>query len=144
MPSSSLTNVTSRQRNRLRPKRRGAVAVEFAIVVPILFLFFFAGFEFMRVSMVRHTVDNAVYEGARRGIIPGSTNAEVRSEAERVLGTIGIDTFNLEVLPANITDQTEEVTVRITVPLDENTYVPAKYFLGEELVRELTLQREGL
>ncbi|MEP3830544.1 TadE family protein [Rhodopirellula bahusiensis] len=123
--------------------RQGAVAVEFAIVVPLLFLFFFAGFEFMRVAMVRHTVDNAVYEGARVGIIPGGTNAEIRAEATRILGTIGIDEFTLDVEPANITDATEDITVRVTVPLDRNTYVPAQYFLGEEMQRELTMRREG-
>lgn len=123
--------------------RKGAVAVEFAIVVPLLFLFFFAGFEFMRVAMVRHTVDNAVYEGARVGIIPGGTNAEIRAEATRILGTIGIDEFTLDVEPANITDATEDITVRVTVPLDRTTYVPAQYFLGEEMQRELTMRREG-
>ena len=123
--------------------RKGAVAVEFAIVVPLLFLFFFAGFEFMRVAMVRHTVNNAVYEGARVGIIPGGTNAEIRAEATRILGTTGIDEFTLDVEPANITDATEDITVRVTVPLDRNTYVPAQYFLGEEMQRELTMRREG-
>ncbi|WP_047813047.1 TadE/TadG family type IV pilus assembly protein [Rhodopirellula islandica] len=135
---------THSRRHLAQPKsRQGAVAVEFAVVVPLLFLFFFAGFEFMRVAMVRHTIDNAVYEGARVGIIPGGTNAEVRTEATRILGTIGIDVFNLEVEPANITDATQDITVRVTVPLDRNTYVPANYFLGEEMQRELTMRREG-
>ncbi len=39
--------------------RRGATLVEFALVVPILFLLFFAAVEFARVAMIRHTVDNA-------------------------------------------------------------------------------------
>ncbi|WP_430454590.1 TadE/TadG family type IV pilus assembly protein [Rhodopirellula europaea] len=138
-----LSPTHSRQRTAKPDARQGAVAVEFAIVVPLLFLFFFAGFEFMRVAMVRHTVDNAVYEGARVGIIPGGTNAEIQAEATRILGTIGIDDFTLEVEPANITDATQDITVRVTVPLDRNTYVPADYFLGKELQRELTMRREG-
>ncbi|MFG0265011.1 MAG: TadE/TadG family type IV pilus assembly protein [Rhodopirellula sp. JB055] len=138
-----LSPTHSRQRTIHPDARQGAVAVEFAIVVPLLFLFFFAGFEFMRVAMVRHTIDNAVYEGARVGIIPGGTNAEIQAEATRILGTIGIDDFTLEVEPANITDATQDITVRVTVPLDRNTYVPADYFLGKELQRELTMRREG-
>ncbi len=123
--------------------RSGAVLVEFAIVVPILFLFFFAGFEFCRVSMIRHTVDNAVYEAARRGIIPGATNADVRNEAERILSTIGLNVFNIQIRPGTIRDETEEITVAITVPLDANTFVPAQYFLGKQTRRELTMRREG-
>jgi Flp pilus assembly protein TadG len=117
--------------------------VEFAIVVPILFLFFFAGFEFCRVSMIRHTVDNAVYESARRGIIPGATSSDVRGEAERILSTIGLNVFDIQVSPGTIDDETEELTVAITVPLDANTFVPAQYFIGKQTRRELTMRREG-
>ncbi|MCC9657468.1 TadE/TadG family type IV pilus assembly protein [Rhodopirellula halodulae] len=131
------------KRSRRNDARRGVVAVEFAIVVPLLFLFFYAGFEFMRVSMIRHTIDNAVYEGARVGIIPGGTNAEIQAEADRIMGTVGVNDYALEVRPANITDDTEEVTVRVSVPLDRNTYLPANYFLGRTIERELTMRREG-
>ena len=61
---------------RVSQRRTGAVMVEFVIVAPLLFLFFFAAFEFCRVAMIRHTADNAVYEGARIGIIPGATADE--------------------------------------------------------------------
>ncbi len=56
--------------------------VEFAIVAPLLFLFFFAAMEFCRVAMIRHTADNAVYEGCRVGIIPGATVDEAKAEAD--------------------------------------------------------------
>lgn len=126
-----------------RPARHGAVLVEFAIVVPLLFLFFFAAFEFCRVAMIRHTVDNAIYEGARRGIIPGGTHAEVREETQRILSTIGLTTYTLDVTPAVIDDDVDEVTIELTVPLDVNTFVPADYFLGKQVTRTLTMRREG-
>ena len=117
--------------------------VEFAVVAPLLFMFFFAGFEFCRASMIRHTVDNATYESVRRGIIPGATAGEVRAEAERVLSTIGVSATELQVIPAVINDDTSELTVRIRVRLDENTFVPALFFVGREFERELTMTREG-
>ena len=117
--------------------------VEFAVVAPLLFMFFFAGFEFCRVSMIRHTVDNAAYESVRRGIIPGATAGEVRAEVERVLSTIGVTATNLQVIPSVINDDTKELTVRIRVRLDENTFVPALFFVGREFERELTMTREG-
>lgn len=125
-----------------RTRREGALAVEFALVVPIVFVLFFGAFEFCRVAMIRHTVDNAVYEGGRRGIIPGGSAQDVSREAQRVLSTIGITGANINVVPARITPTTEEVTVTVTVPLDENTFLPARHFAGRTVTRSLSMQRE--
>ncbi len=122
-------------------KRRGVVAVEFAVVAPLVFLFFFGAFEMCRVSMIRHTVDNAVYEAARVGIVPGATAADVRTEADRVLSTIGLRGYDVRVTPTNLQDATR-VTVQIDVPVDRNSFVPAKYFIGKTIRRDLSLARE--
>lgn len=130
--------------NRRRIDRRGATMVEFAIVAPLVFTFFFAAFEFCRVAMIRHTADNAVYEACRVAIIPGATANEVRSEASRVLATVGINNVALSVDPSRIDRDTDEVTVRVRVPLDDNSFIPQQFFGGQTIVRELTLRREGI
>lgn len=132
-----------RQRRIAGNDRRGTTSVEFALVAPLLFLFFFAAFEFVRVAMIRHTADNAVYEACRVGIIPGSTTGEVRAEANRIMSTIGATNVGLTVIPGAIDSDTEEITVRIDVPLDQNSYVPNQFVAGRSIVRELTLRREG-
>lgn len=125
--------------------RTGAAMVEFAIVVPLLFLFFFTAFEFCRVAMIRHTVDNAVYEGARLAIIPGGTSADATQEAQRILNSLGIDDANIVVTPSNIDNTTENVTVQITVPLDSNSFVPTNTFVaGKDVIASLTMRREGV
>ena len=124
--------------------RRGAATVEFALVAPLLFLLFFGALEFCRVAMIRHTADNAVYEGCRIGIIPGATSDEVRNQTRNVMSTMGVGTINIEVTPAVIRRDTDVVTVRIDVPLDENSYVPNQFFNGQTIIRELTLRREGV
>jgi len=68
--------------------RAGAVVTEFAICAPLLFFFFFASLEFSRVNMIRQSVENAVYEGARRGIVPGATAANCQASAQAVLNSI--------------------------------------------------------
>src|SRR6056297_515601 len=50
--------------------RHGVAVVEFVFVATIAFVLFFAAFEFCRVAMIRHTADNAVYEGARCALPP--------------------------------------------------------------------------
>ncbi|QDT04658.1 TadE-like protein [Rubripirellula lacrimiformis] len=124
-------------------RRTGATAVEFALVAPLLFLFFFAAMEFVRVAMIRHTADNAVYEGCRMGIIPGATNGEVRAETLRIMNTMGVNSVGLTVTPGAINSATEEVTVRLEIPLDSNSFVPNQFVAGRTIVRELTLRREG-
>ena len=116
---------------------------EFAVVAPLLFLFFFAAFEFCRVAMIRHTADNAVYEGCRAGVIPGATNGEAESEARRVLATLGVTNAIVAVVPSAITRDTEDVTVRVEVSLDENSFVPNRFIAGRSIIRELTMRREG-
>lgn len=134
------------RKHRSSAKRRtGAAMVEFAIVSPLLFLFFFTAFEFCRVAMIRHTVDNAVYEAARLAIIPGGTGADATQEAQRILNSLGIDDANIVVTPSNINNATENVTVQITVPLDSNSFVPTNAFVaGKDVVATLTMRREGV
>jgi Flp pilus assembly protein TadG len=124
--------------------RKGAAMVEFAIVAPILFLFFFAAFEFCRVNMIRHTADNAVYEGARVAIIPGATAAEAEAEARLILNSLGLNNVTVTVTPGTIRRDTEEVTVRAEIPLDQNSFIPASFTSGQSVDRELTMTREGV
>ena len=132
------------KRSRKSRQRAGATLVEFAIVAPLLFLFFFAAMEFCRVAMIRHTADNAVYEGCRVGIVPGATAGEVNAEATRILSSLGVTNVGIDVVPSKLDRDTEEVTVRITVPLDDNSFVPNQFFSGRSITRELTLRREGI
>jgi len=125
-------------------RRRGAVAVEMAVVTGLAFFFFFAALEFCRVSMMRHTVEHALYEGARQGIVPGATAAEVQSKAQNVLRTIGIRSATIDVTPVAISSLTPEVSVRIRMPLDQNLFAPAFFFRGRALDRTIVMQREGI
>ena len=122
--------------------RSGVVATEFAITLPIVLLFFFAAFEVCRFSMIVHTVDNAVYEGARRGIIPGATSGQCRNEARRILGALGVRNATVVVTPGTIETETPRVTVDITVPFGQNSFVPLNFFDGMAVRRSLTMTRE--
>jgi Flp pilus assembly protein TadG len=127
---------------RRRHSRSAAVVVEFAICVPILFLFFFASLEFSRVNMIRQSVENAVYEGARRGIVPGATADDCRASAQAVLNSISARDATISVTPAVITKNTPEVTVAVTVPVNNNSWVIPVFFRDKNIASNMTLQRE--
>ena len=136
--------VSQPQNKRIRgtPDRSGAVLVEFALTVGLAFFFFFAAFEFCRISMIRHSVENALYEGARQGILPGATADEVKAAATRVLGTVGLRGATIDVVPATIQNSSPTVSVRIRLPLDRGLFGPAFFFIGKSLDRTFEMQRE--
>ena len=133
--------------NVVRPtfgNRKGAVTVEMALTVSLAFFFFFSALEFTRISMIRHTVENALYEGGRQGIIPGATSAEVQATSARILRTIGITGASISVTPSTIENSTREIAVRIQLPLDRGLFAPAVFFVGKTLDRTLVMRREGV
>jgi len=131
-------------RNRKRNPRRGAVAVEMAITLPILFLFVFTSIEFARMNVIRHTVDNAAYEAARRAIVPGATAADADSVARSILSTVGTKGITVTVTPAVIRLDSPEVRVDISVACDQNGFITPVFFKGKQLTGRSTLRREAL
>jgi Flp pilus assembly protein TadG len=122
--------------------RSGAVVVEFAICAPILFMFFFASPEFSRVNMIRQSIENAVYEGARRGIVPGATADDCRNSAQVVLNSIFARNATISVTPTVITQDTSEVTVAVAVPVNSNSWVTPVFFANKTISGAMTLKRE--
>jgi Flp pilus assembly protein TadG len=125
-----------------RHARRGAVVTEFAICAPILFFFFFAALEFSRVNMIRQSVENAVYEGSRRGIVPGATADDCRNAAQVVLNMISANNASVTVTPSEIAPTTPEVTVSISVPINSNSWVAPFFFRDKTITNSMTLRRE--
>ena len=125
-----------------RPGRSGAVVTEFAICAPLLFFFFFASLEFSRVNMIRQSVENAVYEGARRGIVPGATADDCRASAQAVLNSISALGATVNVSPSVITNDTDQVTVAVTVPVNNNSWVLPVFFADKTISSSMTLRRE--
>jgi hypothetical protein len=106
-----------------------------------LLLFVFALFEFGRFHMLQHTVENAAYEGARRGIVPGATAPLCRNTARGVLAAGSIQAAEVTVEPATILPDTELVTVRIVVDINQNAWV-SRFFVDRIVESSCTLRRE--
>ena len=83
-----------------RLSQRGATAVEFAIIFPLLIILIFAMIEFGLYLFNRQVITNACREGVRFGVVsrePRRTNAEIQNEvlsyAQQHLVTFGSDTL---------------------------------------------------
>lgn len=82
-----------------RLNERGAVAAEFAFLLPVLLMILFGIIEFGMIMYSREVVTNAVREGARAGIVQGPpkrTVGEITTIANNYLAGTGIN-------PANVT-----------------------------------------
>lgn len=125
-----------------RPSRSGATTVEFALTVPIAFLLLMASVEFARVNMIRNTLVNAAYTGARRAMVPGATASVTKTEAQKVLTLTGIKGGTVTVEPEVLTNTTAQVTVTVTVPLNRNAWVATTFMKDNNYSRTCTLSRE--
>ena len=86
----------------LLKSQKGATAVEFAIILPLLLLLIFGIIEFGLFLFNRHVITNAAREAARAGIvvrIPRLPDAEIetvaRNYCEQYLVTFGAGTLNI-------------------------------------------------
>lgn len=59
--------------------RTGSATVEFAIVLPVFLLLLGAIIEFGQGYMIEHSLSNAARRGARKAVLPGTTNTIVES-----------------------------------------------------------------
>ena len=141
-----LNKTNSSLQHRLQSKRaHGAVAVEFAICVPVLFMLLFGCYEMSRANLMKHAAESAAYEGARVGIIPGATVDEVRDATQFIMSSVGVQDFTIDVQNTSPRGSDDEfVTVEIQVPFQEN-FQMGTFFIDDPTFRgTCTLKRESL
>ena len=80
--------------------------------------------------VIRHTADNAAYEGARAAIVPGGTREDAVNEASRIMRMVGARSFDVQVDPGIITETTPEIEVVVRGQYADNGIVAAKFFQG--------------
>lgn len=128
--------------SKLSKPRRGVLTVEMAICIPIVFLILLGAIEFSRMNMLRNSIDNAAYEGARRGVVPGATATDCLNAAVSVLNAVGTKSASVSIAPPIIDDNTTQVSVTISVPLSSNSWGPARFLGGVTLRSVSTKSRE--
>lgn len=75
----------------LAGRKEGQALVEFAIVLPLLLLLIVGIVELAAAWQTMQVITNAAREGARRAIVPMSTEAEVREALDTFLTSAGFD-----------------------------------------------------
>lgn len=130
-----------------RKQRRGAAAVEFAVVAPVFFLLVFGMIEYGRMVMVQQIIVNSAREGCRQAVLDGSTTSGVQSTVitSMASGNITITASNVTVSPNPPSNAAfgDPVTVSVTVPFSQVSWLPSPMYLGgKSMTASTTMRRE--
>lgn len=124
--------------------RLGAVAVEMAIVTPLLLAMLFGIIEFGWLFTVRSTMVNAAREGARLGALEGVTETEIVSRTSELLVPMHIDD-NCSVTVTMPTDENPTVTVNVAAPRSSVSLVGNFFgFTSGTINGSASMRREGM
>ncbi len=126
-----------------RRNRRGAAAVEFAVVAPLFFLMVFGMIEFGRMIMVQQVITNASREGARMGVLDGATAASVQSAIQTYVQGASVQGAQVTVNPdpPSSAGYGEPVTITVSVNFNQVSWLPSPMFLGGQTLSATTVMR---
>jgi Flp pilus assembly protein TadG len=132
-------------------RRVGATAVEFALVAPIMFLFFLGIFELGRTLMVMELMTEAARVGCRKGIVEGTSSQQIQDAVNTFLSNSGINSQQVSIsindssantIEAKDTPAYTEVTVVVSVPVSKISWVPNPLYTSGMLSGQFTMRRE--
>ncbi len=145
------TNLCSNVAGRQRKQRRGAAAVEFAIVATVFFMFVFGIFEIGRLVMLQQIMGEACRQGARRAILENASETAVVDQVTAKLAANSIPGATVTITWANKETQSnmanlgfqDPLTVRATVPYSDVSWlVPTWVLSGSVMEAQSTMRIE--
>ena len=117
--------------------------MEFAVVAPLFFLLVFGMIEFGRMVMVQQVITNASREGARVAVLDGATTSEVDTAVANYLSSASVEGAEVSVNPdpPSSAGYGAPVTVVVSVPFDQVSWLPSPMFLGGSTMSATTVMR---
>jgi Flp pilus assembly protein TadG len=136
-----------------RHSRRGAAAVEFAVIAPLFFLLLAGIMEFGQAFRVQHTLSTAARYGARAASVDGSTSGQVTQKVrDHCVKCLGIAPGHVTVAIAvdgetngNLSqaETGSEISVTVSIPYSKaGVGFYANTFANSTLSSTCTLERE--
>jgi Flp pilus assembly protein TadG len=131
-------------------RRRGASAVQFALVAPMFFTLILGAVEVGRGIMVTNQLTSAARNACRTAVIEVKVDSDVTSQVTTFLSAQGVTTTNVSttikvngtVAALSTAQPNDQVSIRVTIPVSDVTWVPITHFLTGSLGGEWTLRRE--
>ncbi len=133
-----------------RSERRGAAAIETALLLPVLILLAFGSIELSNMVFLRQSLSIAAYEGARIATKPGATAEQANTRVREVLNARGITSYTVSYtttnnLPITVTSLTTRGTQLSVIVQSSNggaNYGPLRMFTGRNIQCSTTMVRQ--
>lgn len=127
-----------------RTLKRAAVAVEMAVVTPVLLTMLFGIIEFGWLFTVRSTMVNAAREGARLGSLQGVTAGEIVDRTNELLVPMHLED-NCTVSVEMPSEEAPNVTVTVSAPRSSISLLGNFFNMTSGTVSgSASMRREGL
>jgi Flp pilus assembly protein TadG len=119
------------------------------VVVPVFLALVVGTIEFGRAFMAEDLICNASRAGARVGALPGTSSDTISSAVNSALQSTGVSSPNASVTilvngyPADaVTAVTgDSITVTVSVPATDVSWLPTSWFLGNASLTGTTVMR---
>lgn len=117
---------------------------ELVVCVPVIVLLVFASIEACSMIFVRQAMTAAAYEGLRLAVKENGTTRDARQMTRSVLRERNVRRGTIRFTPRDITraNPGQTLSVRITVPCDDNSIMPPWFFGGRSLVATGAMVKE--
>jgi hypothetical protein len=117
-----------------RKNRKGAAAVELAIISPVLLLLIAGSLEFGQAVMVKNLLEETARAGCRVATMEGATEADVLEviDAAMEIADIAGYTVTIDPNPPGAAEHLEPITVSVSIPFSGVSWLAAPTFLSDE------------
>jgi hypothetical protein len=142
--------MNARHKTSRAKRRRGATAVEMAVVAPLFFLFAFAMFEFSRIGLVKQALTEAARAGCRKAVLATTLDGDdvetaVRENLQAVLSNpTHVQKCQFTISHADLSDveRGTDITTSIVVNCSDVSWIAPRYGENVLIRAESTMKRE--
>lgn len=148
MPSLSLRpGLPRRSRDK---RRRGAAAVEFAILAPFFAILILGMLEIGRGLMVLEILSDASQKACRTAVVPGKSTADAQAEVANIMSDNGVTGYSVTILvngtaaDVSTANRFDKISVQVSVPVSQ-VFWTTTFFLKAQTIESETvvMMRQG-
>jgi Flp pilus assembly protein TadG len=133
-------------------KRRGAAAVELAVLAPLIGLILLGMLEMGRAMMARSLLTDASRKACRTAILPRNANSAITADVANILSDNGLDiskaTVTIQVngktVDASTAKQNDAISVKVAMPYSQFAWTTPFFLTNTSIESEVVvMMRQG-